>query len=93
MGSFPEGLYVFTAYDVISHVQADSAHARDSRYLPTIVQQVQQRLARNELQLQDPVADPGYSNGFTYHETADEYRCRADKTLPFRKYRLSADGN
>lgn len=84
------------------------------------MQQVQQRLARNELQLHDLVADTGYSNGFnyallensgitpwipvfgaykptvegfTYHETADEYRCQADKPLPFRKYRLSADGN
>lgn len=31
--------------------------------------------------------------GFTYQMQADEYRCRADKPLPFRKYRTTADGN
>ncbi|WP_324673047.1 IS1182 family transposase [Hymenobacter sp. GOD-10R] len=31
--------------------------------------------------------------GFTYHARVDEYRCRADKPLPFRKYRSTADGN
>ena len=30
--------------------------------------------------------------GFTYHAQADEYRCRADKPLPFRKYPPTADG-
>lgn len=30
--------------------------------------------------------------GFTYQAQADEYRCRADKPLPFRKYRATADG-
>jgi hypothetical protein len=30
--------------------------------------------------------------GFTYRAHADEYRCRADKPLPFRKYRPTADG-
>jgi transposase len=29
---------------------------------------------------------------FTYQAQADEYRCRADKPLPFRKYRATADG-
>jgi hypothetical protein len=32
-------------------------------------------------------------DGFTYQASADEYRCRADKPLPFRKYRTTADGN
>jgi transposase len=31
-------------------------------------------------------------DGFTYQAQADEYRCRADKPLPFRKYRVTADG-
>ena len=31
-------------------------------------------------------------DGFTYQAHADEYRCRADKPLPFRKYRATADG-
>jgi transposase len=30
--------------------------------------------------------------GFTYHAQADEYRCQADKPLPFRNYRPTADG-
>jgi len=30
--------------------------------------------------------------GFSYHATADEYRCQADKPLPFRKYSTKADG-
>jgi transposase len=30
--------------------------------------------------------------GFTYHAQADEYHCRADKPLPFRNYRPTADG-
>ncbi|WP_324680456.1 hypothetical protein [Hymenobacter sp. GOD-10R] len=29
---------------------------------------------------------------FNYHATADEYRCQADKPLPFRKYSTKADG-
>jgi hypothetical protein len=30
--------------------------------------------------------------GFTYQAHPDEYRCRADKPLPFRNYRPTADG-
>jgi hypothetical protein len=30
--------------------------------------------------------------GFTYQAQTDAYRCQADKPLPFRKYRVSADG-
>ena len=30
--------------------------------------------------------------GFTYQAQADEYRCRADKPLPFRRCRATADG-
>ncbi|SMB92367.1 hypothetical protein SAMN00120144_2141 [Hymenobacter roseosalivarius DSM 11622] len=111
---------VDTAQGVISHVQADFADSRDSLHLPGLVQQLQQRLAANELRLRDLIADTGYSNGFnyallensgitpwipvfgrykpeaagfTYHALADEYRCQADKPLPFRKYRPTADGN
>jgi len=32
-------------------------------------------------------------DGFTYQASTDEYRCQADKPLPFRKYRTTADGN
>ena len=57
-------LAVDTAYGVISHVQADFADRRDSLHLPGIVEHLQQRLAANELQVRDVVADTGYSNGF-----------------------------
>jgi transposase len=30
---------------------------------------------------------------FTYHAQTDEYRCRVDKPLPFRKYRPTLDGH
>jgi transposase len=30
--------------------------------------------------------------GFTYQAQADEFRCQANKPLPFRKYRATADG-
>jgi transposase len=110
---------VDTATGIISHVQADLADSRDSLHLPGLVTHLQARLSRNDLSLQDLVADTGYSNGFnyafleqrgitpwipvfgaykpnvagfTYHALADEYRCRADKPLPFRKYRPTADG-
>jgi transposase len=113
-------LAVDTATGVISHIQADLADTRDSLYLPQIIKHVQQRLGSHDLQVQDVVADTGYSNGynyallenqgitpwipvfgaykptvegFTYQETADEYRCRADKPLPFRRYQPTADGN
>lgn len=59
-------LAVDTAYGVISHVQADFADSRDSLHLPGLVRHVQQRLAANDLQVQDLVADTGYSNGFNY---------------------------
>ncbi|MDF7815729.1 IS1182 family transposase [Hymenobacter sp. YC55] len=112
-------LAVDTAYGVISQVQADLADSRDSLHLPGLVRHVQQRLAANDLQLQDLFADTGYSNGFnyawlensniipwipvfgaykpvldgfTYHADVDEYRCRAGKSLPFRKYCTTADG-
>lgn len=31
-------------------------------------------------------------DGFTYQTQTDEYRCRAGKPLPFRRYRATADG-
>jgi transposase len=31
-------------------------------------------------------------DGFTYQAQGDEYRCQANKSLPFRKYRVTADG-
>jgi transposase len=54
-------LAVDTATGVISHVQADFADSRDSLHLPRLVEQLQARLSRHDLSLQDLVADTGYS--------------------------------
>ena len=51
---------------MISHVQADLADSRDSVYLPLLTQRLQQRLAANELRLQELLADAGYSTGSNY---------------------------
>ncbi len=59
-------LAVDTAEGVISHVQADFADGRDSQCLPDIAFKLQQRLAANELRLEEVLADTGYSNGSNY---------------------------
>lgn len=59
-------LAVDTAEGVISHVQADFADGRDSQNLPDITLKLQQRLAHNELRLEEILADTGYSNGGNY---------------------------
>jgi len=59
-------LAVDTAQGVISHVQADFADGRDSQSLPAITLKLQQRLANNELRLEEILADSGYSNGSNY---------------------------
>lgn len=59
-------LAVDTAQSVISHVQADFTDSRDSVYLPTLTQRVQQRLTANDLWLQELLADAGYSTGSNY---------------------------
>jgi len=59
-------LAVDTAQGVISHVQADFADGRDSQSLPDITLKLQQRLANNELRLEEILADSGYSNGSNY---------------------------
>ena len=59
-------LAVDTAEGVISHVQADFADGRDSQCLPDITLKLQQRLAHNELRLEEIIADTHYSNGSNY---------------------------
>lgn len=59
-------LAVDTAEGVISHVQADFADGRDSQTLPDITLKIRQRLAHNELRLEELLADTGYSNGSNY---------------------------
>ncbi|WP_245859589.1 hypothetical protein [Spirosoma aerolatum] len=55
--NYPCSLAVDTAEGVISHVQADFADGRDSQYLPDITLKLQQRLASNELRLEEILAD------------------------------------
>jgi transposase len=57
---------VDAAQHVITHVQADLADGRDSRYLLPLVDTTQQRLLSWGLRLQNVVADAGYSSGENY---------------------------
>lgn len=57
---------VDTAQGVISHIQADFADKRDSQQLPELTVKVQQRLQKNELRMNNLLADTGYSNGANY---------------------------
>ena len=57
---------VDTAEGVISHVQADFADGRDSQYLLQITRELQSRLKKNELLMENLLADAGYSNGSNY---------------------------
>ena len=59
-------LAVDTAEGIISYVQADFADGRDSQSLPGIMLKLRQRLAHNELCLEEILADTGYSNGSNY---------------------------
>ena len=59
-------LAVDTAKGVISHVQADLADSRDSRYLPRLLTGLQQRLRNHELRVRELLADAGYANGSNY---------------------------
>lgn len=58
---------VDTARGVISHVQADYADKKDSRYLNDITVKTKQELEENNLQVENILADTGYSSGKNYH--------------------------
>ena len=57
-----------TAQGVISHVQADFADKKDSRYLADITERTKGELKQNNMQLENLLADAGYSSGKNYHE-------------------------
>jgi transposase len=57
---------VDTARHVITHIHADLADERDSRYLLPLVSTTQQRLQQFGLVLHQVVADAGYSSGENY---------------------------
>lgn len=59
---------VDTAQGVITHVQADYADVKDSRYLQDITIKTKQELKKNNLQLENILADAGYTSADNYHE-------------------------
>jgi hypothetical protein len=83
-------LAVDTAEGVISHVQADFADGRDSQSLPDITLKLQQRLAQNELRLDEILANTGYSNGGNY--ALLEQRKITGWMPVFGKYKSQIDG-
>jgi transposase len=56
-----------TDQGVISHVQADYADKKDSRYLNDITLKTKQELEENNLTIQNILTDTGYSSGKNYH--------------------------
>ena len=61
-------LSVDTAQGVITHIQADHADVKDSRYLQDIVQKTKQELEKNSLSLENILADAGFTSAGNYHE-------------------------
>lgn len=59
---------VDTAAGVITHIQADFADKKDSRYLTNITAKTKTELEKNQIALVNILADTGYSSGINYHE-------------------------
>lgn len=59
---------VDTAQGVISHVQADYADKKDSRYTMDIAVKTKRELKKNNFAVENILADTGYSSGVNYHE-------------------------
>jgi len=57
-----------TDQGVISHIQADYADTKDSRYLPDITAKTKRELKKNNFILNNILADTGYSSGKNYHQ-------------------------
>ena len=65
-------LSVDTAKGVITHVQADYADARDSRYLQDITIKTKRELSKNNLQIENVLADTGFTSASNYHYLEQE---------------------
>ena len=52
---------------VISHVQADYADVKDSRYLQDMTTKTKCELAKNNLDIENVLADTGYTSAENYH--------------------------
>ena len=66
-------LSVDTAHGVITHVQADYADVRDSRYLSELVDKTKTELENNNLQFTDAIADTGYTSASNYHHLEQQH--------------------
>ena len=64
---------VDTAQGVITHIQADYADARDSRYLTDITTKTKSELAKNNLQIENVLADTGFTSANNYHALEQEH--------------------
>ena len=65
-------LSVDTAEGVITHVQADYADTRDSRYLQDITTKTKKELSKNNLQLENVLADTGFTSASNYFHLENE---------------------
>ena len=59
---------VDTAQGVITHIQADHADVKDSRYLQDITAKTKQELEKNNLPIENILADTGYTSAANYHQ-------------------------
>lgn len=59
---------VDTAQGVITHIQADHADVRDSRYLTDITTKTKNELAKNNLPIENVIADTGFTSANNYHK-------------------------
>jgi transposase/uncharacterized protein (UPF0179 family) len=57
---------VDTDHQVITHIQADLADKKDNQYLQDMVSNTQQNLNKQGLQIENLLADAGYSSGENY---------------------------
>ena len=60
------------ALGVISHVQADYADKKDSRYTMDMTAKTKKELKKNQFTMENLLADTGYSSGRNYHELEEE---------------------
>jgi hypothetical protein len=93
---------VDAARHVITHIHADLADERDSRYLLALVSTTQQRLQRFGLVLHQVVADAGYSSGENYAQLESwrllafippHGKCSQGKRLAFERQIVDRQGN
>lgn len=64
--NYSSQLSVDTAHHVITDIKAYHADGKDSQYLEDIVDRLQQRLWKSGFQLENILADTGYSSGEVY---------------------------